>query len=580
MKFGIHLRHTVARILVVVAILFFQSCSYASEKEDFAAAKQQNTLEAWDAFLTKHPKGQHVSSAKEAFDNLLFQQATASSSDAQALETIFKRCKTPAVADKVFEMWDDATWNKAKGLDSASAYRDYLLRFPGGVHVGDAKTNIEGVLWRTCRQNGKPESYKQYLKEYPNGKHSKEAQETLDNLAYQQAKEKDTVEAYEQYLKKYSRGKHAKEARKTLDGLAYQRAKEKDTVEAYEQYLKKYSRGKHAKEARKTLDSLAYQRAKEKDTVEAYEKFLKNRYGHEAAEKRLRQLRYERAVETGTLQDWLAFYDKYRHKRWKGDGKDVEQMKENASKEIERLLYDKIFASPSLETCKDYLKRYPKGPHKQQVIVKMEPYLYEYSLSKNSIDIYKEYLNTYPKGSQVDDVKKRLDPILFKKAQQDDWYSSYEEYIKECPYGINVQKARDRIVWLKANKAIVEVVYPKVLEQRTSPYSNVSSPFWGWDTVFKEKSGKVGFKVRGSGYIRDPQGRRWGSYGGRISRGEIKVPAGGTGKDDYWCSSSDHVFCNGYALFTWTGEDAGGHPISIDVKVKLQHTGCPGPKKK
>jgi hypothetical protein len=538
MNLKMHFRQMSVIILLIMVVLLMQSCSYANEQEDFATAKQQNTLEAWDAYLTKHPKGQHTSDAKEAFDSLLLHQATDSSSKAEALERIFKQCKTSAVADKVFKMWDEAAWSMAKERDSLSAYRDYLLRFPGAAHVQEAKGNIEDAVWRNCRQNGKPGLYKQYLKEYPSGKHTKEAQETLDDLEYQGAKEKDTVEAYEQYLKEYS------------------------------------IRGKYAKEARKTLDSLAYQRAKEKDTVEAYEEFLKNRYVHKAAEKRLRQLRYERAVETGDLEDWLTFYDKYRYKRWEGDGKDIEQMNENASKEIERLLYDKIFASPSLETCKEYLKRYPKGPHEQQVIVKMEPCLYDYSLSKNSVDIYKEYLKTYPKGSHVDDVKKRLDPILFKKAQEDDWHSAYEEYLREFPDGMSAQKAKDRLSYLKSNETIAEIKYPKVLEQRKSPYGNVSSPFWGWDTVFRERGGKVGFKVRGSGYIEDPRGGRWDP-----TREEVKVPAGGSAKDDYWCSSPDHELCNGYAIFTWTGEDAGGHPIWLEERIKIQHTGCPGPNK-
>ena len=72
----------------------------------------------------------------------------------------------------------------------------------------------------------------------------------------------------------------------------------------------------HKTQQLNTVD--AYQTAREKDTIEAYESFLKvpyekDHYEHQAAEKRLRQLRYERAVRTGTLEDWKAFYDEYRY---------------------------------------------------------------------------------------------------------------------------------------------------------------------------------------------------------------------------------------------------------------------------
>lgn len=358
-------------------------------------------------------------------------------------------------------------------------------------------------------------------------------------------------------------------------------------------------------------------------------------------------------MKTRALEDWKLFYDEYQYSSWTDDGNDVKQMKDNARKEIERLLYERIAAGPTLELCRDYLNRYREGPHEQQVIVKMEPCLFEDAMRTDKAETYFEYLEKYPEGYRdlevrkrldtlvfktlddkedffsferylrlspknkdlllarmeplmfewakrvntvesydkylgryadgphLKDVQTRMDPVLFKKAQADDWYSSYEEYIKKCPDGANVQKARERIAWLKANKAVVEVDSPKELEETASPYSNVSRPFWGWNTVFKETGGKVGFRVKGSGYILDPKGGRWVSqWGGSISRSEVSVPAGGTGKDDYWFGSYDHELCNGYAIFTWTGEDAGGHPISVETRVHCTHNGCPGPKNK
>jgi hypothetical protein len=467
---------------------------------------KRNTLEAWNVFLKKHPHGRKTNLAKGAHDEFLIKQANASLANPQALEAIFKQCKTSIVADKVFNMWDEASWNEAKGKNTVSSYRSYLLLFPTGKHLKDGKVNIEELIFRDCEKSGKIELYEQYLKEYPTGKYTKEARENLANLAYQIAKEKDTIEGYEDFLKINS--------------------------------------------------------------------------GHKIAGKRLRQLRYERAVKTGTLDDWLSFYDKHRHLGWTDDSKDVEQMREHAAKEIERLLYEKVIGSPSLELCRDYLKRYPQGAHKQQVTIKMEPLLFDDAVKKNSIDPYQEYLKTYPNGVYVKDVQTKLEPLLFKKAQEEDWYSKYEDYLKKYPDGSNAPKAKERLAYLKVHKAIAEIDYPKVIEQGNSPYFNVSSPFWSFDTVFREKSGSIGFKVRGSAHIDDPSGGRWGHYGGSIGRGEVKVSAGSTGKDSYWCSSSDHVLCNGYWVCTWTGEDAGGHAINFDVKVKLQHTNCPGPKKK
>jgi len=58
------------------------------------------------------------------------------------------------------------------------------------------------------------------------------------------------------------------------------------------------------------------------------------------------------------------------------------------------------------------------------------------------------------------------------------------------------------------------------------------------------------FRVNGSGHIKDPKSGQWGTYGGSIGRGAVKVKAGGTGTEDYWCRSSDYVLCNVSSLFT------------------------------
>ena len=539
----------------------------ADEAEDFAESKQQGTLDSWQSFLDKYPKGQNIGEARQAFDKLLYEKAKAVASQPEKLEAFFRRAKTTAYADKIFDLYGEASWNQAKTLDSTEEYRNYLLRFPGGKHVEEAKSGIEELFWRRCHQKGEREAYDQYIKEYPKGKHAKEAKEILDDLEYQEVRHRDTIAAYQE--------------------------------------------------------------------------FLKSHYAHKAAGKRLRQLMYEKAVKTEKLEDWIAFYEKYRNSRWTDDGKVIEQMKENAKKEIERLLYESIILSPTLELCEDYLGRYRNGPHKQQVMIKMEPCLFEHAMQKNDIDTYLKYVEKYPKGYRDPEIKQRLnnlfftklnekedfrsfekylrlcseekasllvrmepfmfdwarrvntiesceryikeypegpsldqaqrllDPLLFKKAQEDDWYSSYEDYIKKCPNGANVLKAKERIEELKANKAVFEVDYPKVLEQPGGR--------WSFDMKFKETGGKIGYKVTGYGYIYDAKGGRWGTYGGRISRGTKKVPAGGTASDHYWCSGSgNHTFCNGYAWFTWSGEDAGGHPIKMEVKVQFKHVGCQG----
>ena len=548
--------------LLTVLMALSAQCAPGGESDDFSAAKMGNTLASWQAFLEKYPNGQNIDIARQAFDEILYKDAKGSTNDPKKLETLFGQAKTSEYADMIFSLWDEASWNEAKQLDSLEGYRKYKLQFPGGKHIDETKLSIENLAWRSCQEKADRDACDQFLKDYPNGNHNAEA--------------------------------------------------------------------------KKFLADFDYQNVQKNDTIEAYEAFLQNNSGYEVADKRLRQLKYEKAVKSGKLEDWTAFYDKYRYSSMSGDENNIEQMKENAKDEIERLLYEKIVSSPTLELCEDYLQRFDNGSHRQQVMVKMEPCLVDHALKENKVDTYLEYLEKYPEGYKVAEIKERLnslmftkladnedfsyyekyqklcpndkpalmarmepfmldwatrvnktgsykrylndypegtnservrallDPQLFGQAQEEDWYSSYEDYIKYCPKGVNVQKAKDRIAWLKNNKATAEIEFPE----------EVKGPRWEWTTIFKEKSGKIGFKVKGSGYIIDSAGGRWRFYGSNISRSEVKVKAGSSNSDDYWVGSRrlSNDFCNGSAEFVWTGEDAGGHPIELEEKVKLM---CP-----
>jgi len=125
----------------------------------------------------------------------------------------------------------------------------------------------------------------------------------------------------------------------------------------------------------------------------------------------------------------------------------------------------------------------------------------------------------------------------------------------------------------QADKAIAAVDYPREVERG-------SDDRWRFETVFTETGRKIGYSVNGEGYILDPRGGKWVTRGSnKISRGEVKVPAGGKGRDSYWCRSPDHNLCNGHAIFTWSGKDDAGNAVELKVRVYLKHTGCPGPSK-
>lgn len=456
------------------------------EQQAFSAATQAGTPAAWEAFLKRYPAAKSAPEARRALDALLYTEALLVQTDASALETIFRRCKTPEGADKVFALSDDASFQTAKELGTENAYRIYLRRFPKGAHLAAVQESLDGIAWQPC-SNKDVESCRKYLKEYPEGI--------------------------------------------------------------------------HGKDARRRVDESEYDQVKAEDTIEGYEKFLGQHYNNAAATARLQDLLYEKAVASGELADWVKFHDKSVYPP-SPDGA-MKGKLATSEKEIERLMYAEIVAGSTLGVCEDYLRRFNDGIHAQQVQVAMEPLLFEYAKKENSIAGYEKYLDKYPQGSFRAQAQSLLDPVLFAWASKEDWHSSYQEYLRVCATCSNAEKAEGRVAALKAIPAIPSADFPTEL---VSP-----SQRWEWDTVFKETGGKTRYKVQGSGYIITPKGEKYVSqYGGTISRGELMVPAGGSAKDNYWVRSGDGDFCDGYAVFDWSGEDAGGKPVHFEVKVHLK----------
>jgi len=114
--------------------------------------------------------------------------------------------------------------------------------------------------------------------------------------------------------------------------------------------------------------------------------------------------------------------------------------------------------------------------------------------------------------------------------------------------------------WREKTPAVPTAEFPKEVERD-------SDDRWSWATVFEETGGKVGYTLSGEGWIVDAEGDKYGPVGTKITRGSVTVPAGGRAEDSYWCAGDK--FVDGYAVFTWSGEDDNGHPITIEEEIHL-----------
>jgi hypothetical protein len=60
--------------------------------------------------------------------------------------------------------------------------------------------------------------------------------------------------------------------------------------------------------------------------------------------------------------------------------------------------------------------------------------------------------------------------------------------------------------------------------------------------------------------------QRWS---GCATNETVRVPAGGTASNDYWCQDFEATSGGTYNV-VWTGQDTGGHAVDISYSVYLK----------
>ncbi|MEW5911480.1 MAG: hypothetical protein AB1814_02930 [Thermodesulfobacteriota bacterium] len=521
-------------------------------------------------YLDRWPQGQFAGQAKEQFDKLLSEEA-ARQGTAAAYEAAFRQAKTLAGSDRLWAAWDDALFKEAAAQASPDKIQRYLEQFPRGRHAEEARGLLDEQAWQKARAQNTPEAYKQYR-----GKHRQEAERALEELLWSACQKGRSRQNCQAYLSEFRRGQHVQQAEKYLEALDYQAALKANTMEAWKKFLSRHPRGAHAKQAEAKLRAAWFQQAMSSGSLEDMEGFVL-RYTYaltgkaqvEAVARKLEPALFAQIQKAPTLE----LCDRYLHHfRTKPRGKQVLALREP-------LLYDWAIKTNTIPAYDNFLKDYPKSARRAEIDRRRESLVFAQAGKTKKVADYEKYLREYPRGRHKDQAAAQLEPLLYQKARQEDWHADYQKYLAQYPQGQFTAEARQRLAWLRSQRAVPAVAYPREVEpSRRSP--NLSSPYWSWDMVFKETGGKIGYRVTTQGHILDPKGVKWGYSGGYIRLKEVKVPAGGQAKSNYWLRPGDHRFCNGYAIFIWTGEDAGGHKIGpIQVKVRLKHTGCPGPKK-
>jgi len=213
----------------------------------FLKAKNENTIDAFENYISDFPQGKHVQEANVAI--VLLKQNT-----------------------------EKADWQLAQNAGTKKVYKDFIIKYPNSVHIQEAKDKIkqiedaknDDIAFYKAQDENTIEAFDGYISVFPQGKHVQEANEAIDLLKqntekadWQLVQNAGTIKVFDEFLTKYPNSIHVQEAKDKIkqiedakDQADFATAQNTGTCYAYKLYKQQHPQGKYLQEANDKIDDL------------------------------------------------------------------------------------------------------------------------------------------------------------------------------------------------------------------------------------------------------------------------------------------------------------------------------------
>jgi outer membrane protein assembly factor BamD (BamD/ComL family) len=227
-------------ILSIMAFLLSGS-GCATISADFESAGKIGSLEAYETFLKKHPKGEYSQKAR-----------------------------------KKIEL---ARWETAKNQDNIEGYENFLAGLSlwknySGTFNNAAKSRIEELHYKDAQNIATVKAYSTFLDIYPQGKYTDKAVARLEEIRYRQVKMNDKIEHYEDFIKDFPKSRFNRSLLSRIEEKRFKNAVRSNSEKALRQFMQDFPKSKNLKDAEAKLSEIYFSRAANLNTDAAYIDFL------------------------------------------------------------------------------------------------------------------------------------------------------------------------------------------------------------------------------------------------------------------------------------------------------------------
>ena len=197
-----------------VTIATLQADVTSATQTGFLNARAINTIDSYEAFLTRY-----AASANE-------QQIKTAQTNRNRLE-----------------------FNVAKKANTIGALQAFIDRRPEAEEIPAAIKLRNSLAFSQAQASNTIEAFESFIREYPDAKEVASAHEEIHRLAFSRASAINTIDAYQDFVTKYPTAEQVGKAKKKIHEIAYKIACDAFTEQAFADYIEKYPESEFVAEA-------------------------------------------------------------------------------------------------------------------------------------------------------------------------------------------------------------------------------------------------------------------------------------------------------------------------------------------
>ena len=183
-------------------------------------AKEKQTVEAFDYFISTYPKSTFINDAIKLRDRKALDIAKTTNTILE-LDNFLNKYPRSIYFEEGTNYRDNLALTDAKKIDSEYSYTQFIDKYPRSIYLKEAKDLRIEAAYREAKVAATTDAYKAYCMSYPNSKYYTEINKMYNEIIFQDVLKANTFSALFEYVRQNPNSHLLNEATAEMNRLHY-----------------------------------------------------------------------------------------------------------------------------------------------------------------------------------------------------------------------------------------------------------------------------------------------------------------------------------------------------------------------